>query len=686
MPYEPHPDYPDDPQVSAESIGTIRTITIQGGRLQDYVWTARLIQGYPTGGGYWKPDTTPRNPPRPSTGTTREEREAKEARDREEDRKSEERKAKAQAEKIQAEKERDEAEREERKARQKETDAIRKAERAEDAAERAAARAEAETARKEAQAWAEKKDAADRRERTADRTLQSEIAYANSRREDRRVALSEAQFAAELASNPINFYNYIRRMWGDPTQGPPTATAAGAAGVPKPTPEEFQKFAAAFKAAFGRDATDQDWNNVAGLTGYGNELILTLPMRVLAMLPTSRLQDLSNEDLLPILKANPGMLKAFSAERLATFGAGVLSAIDPTYGAPTAGKPPEMDPQLAQQLKEWQAARTAKGEDPNDMAAFRAHVIAMGSPDPGVITPPALPGNTSLLAEMTPEQEEAARKEAQAKTSAAGAPTAGGPPPGVQARVEAGAPVASGTSKVLEDLIKYRPPEGTIFSQSGDGEIRKADGSAMTANDLKWVEALKIQSWEGGSQEFLRESARRQNVRLQNAAIAGGAVQTSAEAGGMSLAQLEKYPDEYLLKNLSLDDLAKFRPEFLVSRPALLANMKPETVQPFSGQVLEKHGVGAPAPPMPKGSPAPTAATGPGSAPAVPSPAAGAPVATSLAQPGPVLASAGGAPTALLAQGPGAQGAPVAGLNEQDAVAAAEEIMRRRRQQQGVVA
>ena len=40
-------------------------------------------------------------------------------------------------------------------------------------------------------------------------------------------------------------------------------------------------------------------------------------------------------------------------------------------------------PRIRQQVAEWQAARRRNGEDPNVYAACRAHLRALGSPDPG---------------------------------------------------------------------------------------------------------------------------------------------------------------------------------------------------------------------------------------------------------------------------------------------------------------
>jgi hypothetical protein len=42
---------------------------------------------------------------------------------------------------------------------------------------------------------------------------------------------------------------------------------------------------------------------------------------------------------------------------------------------------------IKQQLEEWRAQRVAKGEDPNDYAAFRQHLLDLGAPDPGEEAP-----------------------------------------------------------------------------------------------------------------------------------------------------------------------------------------------------------------------------------------------------------------------------------------------------------
>ncbi len=41
------------------------------------------------------------------------------------------------------------------------------------------------------------------------------------------------------------------------------------------------------------------------------------------------------------------------------------------------------NPNLRQQYDEWRGQREQGGEDPTDYQAFRQHVMAIGSPDPG---------------------------------------------------------------------------------------------------------------------------------------------------------------------------------------------------------------------------------------------------------------------------------------------------------------
>lgn len=41
------------------------------------------------------------------------------------------------------------------------------------------------------------------------------------------------------------------------------------------------------------------------------------------------------------------------------------------------------NPNIRQQLVEWRMARIDNSEDPFDYEAFRAHIIAIGAPDPG---------------------------------------------------------------------------------------------------------------------------------------------------------------------------------------------------------------------------------------------------------------------------------------------------------------
>jgi hypothetical protein len=48
--------------------------------------------------------------------------------------------------------------------------------------------------------------------------------------------------------------------------------------------------------------------------------------------------------------------------------------------------------QIETQLRGWMALRRERGEDPQDWAAFRRHVMAIGGPDPGESAPEELSG------------------------------------------------------------------------------------------------------------------------------------------------------------------------------------------------------------------------------------------------------------------------------------------------------
>jgi hypothetical protein len=43
----------------------------------------------------------------------------------------------------------------------------------------------------------------------------------------------------------------------------------------------------------------------------------------------------------------------------------------------------QQNPNIREQYDTWRSERRAKGEDENDWAAFRAHLMAIGAPDPG---------------------------------------------------------------------------------------------------------------------------------------------------------------------------------------------------------------------------------------------------------------------------------------------------------------
>lgn len=68
-------------------------------------------------------------------------------------------------------------------------------------------------------------------------------------------------------------------------------------------------------------------------------------------------------------------------------GAGIQGSV---IGAITAANP-NFDAQLIQ----WQTERSANGENPYDWAAFRAHEIAIGAPDPGPTAPTQFYGSTA---------------------------------------------------------------------------------------------------------------------------------------------------------------------------------------------------------------------------------------------------------------------------------------------------
>jgi hypothetical protein len=47
----------------------------------------------------------------------------------------------------------------------------------------------------------------------------------------------------------------------------------------------------------------------------------------------------------------------------------------------------EQNASIEQQMQEWRKERFARGENPMDWLAFRAHAILIGAPDPGVSPP-----------------------------------------------------------------------------------------------------------------------------------------------------------------------------------------------------------------------------------------------------------------------------------------------------------
>ncbi|MCC6191370.1 MAG: hypothetical protein IT318_20295 [Anaerolineales bacterium] len=116
---------------------------------------------------------------------------------------------------------------------------------------------------------------------------------------------------------------------GGPAAAVTSATASGAgAGAGDAGAsgggDDLAAFRQAFKAAHGRDVTAAELADYAYLQTLSNEQIRTLPQRILNGFATSRLAQLSNEDLLPIIRANPNFLGGFSAERLLTFAPEVI--------------------------------------------------------------------------------------------------------------------------------------------------------------------------------------------------------------------------------------------------------------------------------------------------------------------------------------------------------------------------
>ena len=52
-------------------------------------------------------------------------------------------------------------------------------------------------------------------------------------------------------------------------------------------------------------------------------------------------------------------------------------------GPPRIEELEALNPHIRQQAAEWQVARRRLEQDPFDYPSFRAHVVALGAPDPG---------------------------------------------------------------------------------------------------------------------------------------------------------------------------------------------------------------------------------------------------------------------------------------------------------------
>ena len=184
----------------------------------------------------------------------------------------------------------------------------------------------------------------------------------------------------------------------------------------------------------------------------------------------------------PTTAAGPG-----SAAPVPPAGAAPAAAPVP---APVLGTPPvARQSQTAQQLAEWQAARTAKGENPNDMAAFRAHVVAMGFPDPGAgAAGPTLGQTAAAQAQygtpQTPVQQVQDPKTGMwgpAPAAATGAPVLGTPQPLIQGAV---APLNYPGGAVRPEGLPAAGPPPVVPPVLGGGQAPPSIGNTTMAPSL----------------------------------------------------------------------------------------------------------------------------------------------------------------------------------------------------------
>jgi hypothetical protein len=76
----------------------------------------------------------------------------------------------------------------------------------------------------------------------------------------------------------------------------------------------------------------------------------------------------------------------------------------------------EENPNIGQQLHDWQVARTQANEDAYDWSNFRSHALALGAPDPGEDEPGEFREyNWTLYVPQKPEEHSEAPKYQEAE-------------------------------------------------------------------------------------------------------------------------------------------------------------------------------------------------------------------------------------------------------------------------------
>ena len=102
----------------------------------------------------------------------------------------------------------------------------------------------------------------------------------------------------------------------------------------------------------------------------------------------------------------------------------------------------QLNPNVAQQLQEWQAERIKNGQNPNDTAAFRQHLLEIGAPDIGIM---AKDGNAAAPTQGAP------------KPVATAAPAQSNVISGAQAGAVTGVPNAVRTPNMPSTVPSQRP-------------------------------------------------------------------------------------------------------------------------------------------------------------------------------------------------------------------------------------